>query len=352
MSCSRWRCRNCLQSVSWYTRVVKIAFLLLAALLLGWIALRGPIAGTGPAAGPGPASASAHDPDFGSWWHDGKAELNGYRLGIARYGEARRGQAVLVYVTEPFSESKRVKVDDAERNPGDTFDALKLNFVRDFQTGIYDYNTMASLFVRSDSFEPVKETFSSAEWCGQVFHELVFHESGISGRYSSYFEDESGESRLDSKPDGVVEDNLFILLRGLRGEFLAPGETRSFDFLPSPLYSRLSHRPVAWTTAEIERRIGTEAVAVPAGGFAASVYLVRVADGREGRFDVEAAYPHRIVRWNWSPPIGGDPGRSLGGEDSGELTGSTRLEYWKLHANGEESHLEALGIEPLPTPGR
>lgn len=331
---------------------MKSVLLLLAALLLGWIALRGPITGTGPAAGPGPASASATDLDFASWWHDGKAELSGYRLGIARYGEARRGQAVLVYVTEPFSESKRVKVDEAGRNPADTFDVLKLNVVRDFQTGIYDYNTMASLFVRSDSFEPVKETFSSAEWCGHVFQEIVVDAGAITGRYSSYFEDESGELRLDPKPEGIVEDNLFILLRGLRGEFLAPGERRSFDFLPSPLYSRLSHRPMAWTTAEVERRAGTETVTVPAGQFTTATYVVKVADGREGRFDVEADYPHRIVRWNWSPPAGGDPGRRLGGEDSGELTGSSRLEYWKLHANGDESYLEALGIQPLPAAGR
>src|SRR6266545_4351728 len=83
----------------------------------------------------------AADPDFDSYWHDGKAELDGYKFTISRYGQSRKGQGVLVYVTEPFSESKRVKVDDPTKNPADTFDAFKLNAVRDFQTGIYDYNT-------------------------------------------------------------------------------------------------------------------------------------------------------------------------------------------------------------------
>jgi hypothetical protein len=84
------------------------------------------------------------DRDFDSHWHDGRAELNGYRLKVSRYGQERNGRAVLIYVTEPFSESKRVKVEDWKKNPEDTFDALKLNMIRDFQTGIYDYNTMVT----------------------------------------------------------------------------------------------------------------------------------------------------------------------------------------------------------------
>src|SRR5688572_26609928 len=110
----------------------------------------------------------AHADQFDSHWHDGKAELDGYRLTVSRYGQERTGTAVMIFVTEPFSTSKHVKVDNPRANPADTFDALKLNLVRDFQTGIYDYNTMVSVFVRSDTFAPVKVSFSSAEWCGHV----------------------------------------------------------------------------------------------------------------------------------------------------------------------------------------
>src|SRR5262249_30086726 len=152
------------------------------------------------------------DPDFDSYWHDGKAELDGYKFTISRYGQERKGQGVLVYVTEPFSESKRVKVDDPSKNPGDTFDALKLNSVRDFQTGIYDYNTMVSTFVRSKDLTPVKVSFSGAEWCGHVYEELLFDPSKITGQYISYFEGETGPRNLENKMDGVIEDNLLILL--------------------------------------------------------------------------------------------------------------------------------------------
>ncbi len=138
-----------------------------------------------------PMAEPGGDPDFGSYWHDGKAELDGYRLRVLRYGHPRRGRAVLVYVTEPFSASKHVKVDDASKNPADTFDALKLNFVRRFQTGIYDYHTMVSLFTRSSDFSPVKITFTSAEWCGQVYEQLEFVGTRVPERFDSYFENES-----------------------------------------------------------------------------------------------------------------------------------------------------------------
>ena len=46
---------------------------------------------------------------------------------------------------------------------------LKLNSVRDFQTGIYHYNVMTSVFARVAAGWPIaKVSFSSQEWCGHV----------------------------------------------------------------------------------------------------------------------------------------------------------------------------------------
>jgi len=273
--------------------------------------------------------------DFGAHWHDGKAELDGYRLVVSRYHEDRTGTAVMIFVTEPFSESKRVKVDDARANPADTFDALKLNLVRDFQTGIYDYNTMVSVFVRTETMEPVKVSFSSAEWCGHVYSEMVFAPKEIRGTYASYFEGESGPIVLGRPKGGVTEDELFIALRGLRGDFLAAGESRTVPYLPGCFYSRLAHHPPEWTQATIARMKEPQTVTVPAGTFATVLYDVRIADGRTGGFWIEGEYPHRIVKWSLPPDV------------SGELTGSKRLEYWKLHAEGDESWLKEIGL-PAP----
>ena len=322
------------------------------ALLALCVILVSPVGGW--AAAP-PAQAA---PSFESHWQDGRAELDGYRYTVTRYGQPRGGTAVMVFVTEPFSESKRVKVDDPSANPADTFEALKLNFIRDFQTGIYDYNTMVSLFVRSRDFSPVKISFSGAEWCGHVYEEMLFTPKDIADRYTSYFEDESRESRLDLRGkglsgNGIAEEELFVRLRNLRGEWMRPGERVPVPILASSFYRRLAHRQMAWEAGTIERSTRTESITVPAGTFMANVYTVTIADARQGRFWIEQAYPHRIVRWEWKPVArvtGRSPGHWTPGEalDSGELTGSTRLPYWQLHNPGDERYLKELGLTAGP----
>ena len=276
--------------------------------------------------------APAAADEFGDHWHDGKAELDGYRLTVSRYGEERDGTAVMIFVTEPFSESKRVKVDDPYGNPDDTFNVLKLNLVRDFQTGIYDYNTMTSVFARTSDFTPAKISFSSAEWCGHVYEELVFRPSGISGRYYSYFEDESSDIAIDAVTGGIAEDNLFIVLRGLRDDYLEPGGARTVRLLPSSFYRRLAHREQRWVSADIRRDKDTAKVEVPAGEFETMVYRVDIEGGRQGVFHIESAYPHRIVRWQLAPDV------------EGVLTGSKRLVYWQLNKNGGEKYLKEIGL--------
>ena len=71
-----------------------------------------------------PLCALAAEPDFDSYWHDGKAELDGYRMTISRYGQPRPAQGVAIYVTEPFSELNRVKVDNPGKNPRDVVSLL------------------------------------------------------------------------------------------------------------------------------------------------------------------------------------------------------------------------------------
>lgn len=301
--------------------------------------------------GGAPASPKAPTPTFESHWQDGRAELDGYQYTVTRYGQARRGTAVMVFVTEPFSESKRVKVDDPAANPSDTFEALKLNFIRDFQTGIYDYNTMVSLFVRSRDFSPVKISFSSAEWCGHVYEEMIFSSTQIADSYRSYFEGESREAALDwaargSAPRGITEEELLVKLRNLRGEWIRPGDSLRVPFLPSSFLRRLAHARLGWSEALIARSRATETISVPAGSFATSRYRVTVPGMRVGRFWIEQSYPHRVIRWEWKPTApatrgGFGPGEAL---DAGALTGSARLPYWKLHNEGEESYLRQLGL--------
>jgi len=303
------------------------------------------LAACGAAPAAVPRAPSAPPPTFESHWQDGRAELAGYRYHVTRYGQRREGRCAMITVTEPFSASKHVKVDDPAANPPDTFEALKLNLVRHFQTGIYDYNTIVSLFTRSRDFAPVKVAFSCAEWCGQVYEEDIFGSQGISGFFRSYFENESANIRLPARGGGVEEDDLFILLRGLRGDYLPPGGTRSVALFPSPFIRRLAHRPAGWVAADIGRAPQPQRVVVPAGTFDAVLYTVRVEDGRTGRFWIEVLYPHRILRWAWTAVPGKGTGRMAGdGLDEGELIRSARLPYWRLNQPGDESYLREIGL--------
>ena len=322
--------------------------LVTVALVVGGAALGHQAAPTFAAAADAAHEAPPARADFDARWHDGRAEVDGYRLSVERYGAPRVGRGVLIYVTEPFNLSKHVKVDDPTRDAADTIDVLKLNLVRHFQTGVYDYSTMVSLFTRSSDFAPVKISFTSAEWCGQIYEELNFDGPHLAERLSSYFENESSERTLDAPAGGIEEDDLFILLRGLREEFLAPGQKRTVRFLASPFYRRLTHQPLEWSTATIERLGSPDKVRVPAGTFETWAYVVKPADGREGRFDIERDDPHRVIRWTWAAPpsAGSGPAHFQGGTDRGEMTGSSRLQYWKLHDPGDEKTLDLLGLQP------
>lgn len=68
---------------------------------------------------------------FWKHWGDGQAELSGYRLIQPRYGQPRLGQAVLIFVTETFSERDRVKADPGKHPASDEFPVMKLNLKKD-----------------------------------------------------------------------------------------------------------------------------------------------------------------------------------------------------------------------------
>jgi hypothetical protein len=279
-------------------------------------------------------AAPSFPQDFWAHWGDGKAELNGYTLKQPRYGALRDGKAVLVFVTEDFSDTLRVKADPGRHPASDVFPVLKLNAVRDFPTGLYDYNVMTSTFLRVAPAWPVaKVSFSSQEWCGHLWHQVVPRGGRLGGLFHSYFDGEAdGTDDLELPKDGVLEDALPVLLRGWNGRYLKAGESRSVPFLPSLLWSRLSHRPLAWTKATIARSASPRTVAAPAGRFEVDVYTVETADGRKLSFEIESAPPFRLVRQT------GPDGEEL------VLRGSARLPYWQLNVPGGEKHLKEIGL--------
>lgn len=270
-------------------------------------------------------------------WYDGQAEVNGYRWRGSRYGEMRTGEAVAIFVTETMGAGEHVKLDRPEDHRGETLTVLKLNLVRDFQTGLYDYDTMTSVFADVRDLSAVKQTFSSSEWCGHVFDEIDVRAKELRLEVRSYFQGESVRTTLAARSGGLVGDDLFLWLRGLRGHVLAPGETRRLPYLTDPFERRLRHLPAAWGELSVTRGTELAEVQVPAGSFRAVAYRLVASDGREGTVWVEDGDPHRLLGWSWERA-----GEVL---DSAELTGSRRMKYWELHAEGQESLRAELGLD-------
>jgi hypothetical protein len=300
-----------------------------------------------------PGRVPAYDSAFWEHWGDGRAELAGYDLVTPRYGAERKGTAVAIFVTEPFSAGARVKADGPAREDGEgggTFQAMKLNLIQDFPTGIYDYNLMTSAFVALESVPaepalppgaPVKVSFSSQEWCGHVYQQALFRQSGVRLSLHSYFGGEAdAESTLRAHPGGVSEDALLLWARGLAYPSVASGESATVPLLTGLQRSRLAHVEAEWEEVELSRGGGTRELTVPAGTFTVEEAraVIRGSGGPDGErtwtFHVEAEAPHRIVAWETSAGV------------RAELRGSDRLEYWKLNGPGGEEHLEALGLRP------
>ncbi|MEQ9230208.1 MAG: hypothetical protein RIF46_05960, partial [Cyclobacteriaceae bacterium] len=101
---------------------------------------------------------------FNAYWSKGGAEITSYDLEQARYGEIHKGTAVTVFVTEPFSKSKQVKLDDYKSAGDDRVNVLKLNLTKKFLTGIYPYSMMLSTFSPLDGSPMIKSSMTVQEW--------------------------------------------------------------------------------------------------------------------------------------------------------------------------------------------
>ncbi|EIM76428.1 hypothetical protein A3SI_10459 [Nitritalea halalkaliphila LW7] len=222
---------------------------------------------------------------WGGYWFKGEAEITSFTLEQARYGEVHPGEAVLIYVTEDFSKKKQVKLDDPRGK--DVLNVLKLNSIREFETGVYKYNTMVSIFTptKVQRASP-KITASVQEWCGQSFTQLNHNsDDGYSWRMYSYFESEGDQS---GSVNGLAEDELWTLLR-IQPEAIPTGSVKLF---PSVLENRLRHVPIEAHEAFIRIQDISE-----------SRRQLEVTYGDTGRtlkIDFLSAFPHEILGWEES----------------------------------------------------
>lgn len=275
-----------------------------------------------------------------SHWGDGQAEVSGYTIQNSRYGQDRPGEAVLVFVTETLTHSKRVKTDG---NQTDTFPVMKLNAIHDFQTGMYDYNVMTSTFVPLNGETPrglpTKISFSMQEWCGNTYAEATtVHTYGdpvtAIRRQSHNYMDGQGETTttVPLRQRGISTDALPILIRGIAGPLLKAGETQSVNLLPRMADSHMNQMPWSWQSATLSRSQTHQKTRVPAGEYDTFSVTVKPATGPAVTYLVETSPPHRIIGWE------------TGTGEKASLTGSIRTKYWNRQAAEHATLRSDLGL--------
>ena len=263
--------------------------------------------------------------DFNAYWYAGKAEITSYDYQINRYDEPRKGYAVFVFVTEPFSKSKQVKLDDASKAGDDNVNVLKLNALQRFQTGIYDYSMMTSLFTPIDlgTFpHSLKSNTTVQDWCGQVFSQLNWKGGDKYATHQySYFETEG-----DKSPDteGVLlEDEIFTRLR------INPASlpTGTIKVIPNLTYSRIRHKPIEGMNAQIEIKEGSSGTKI-----CNLIYESK----RRLEVTFEAVSPYKILGF---AEFEGDKEMSRA-----TLKKSMMSDYWAKHDNKSAFLREELGL--------
>ena len=268
---------------------------------------------------------------FAETWYDGLAEVNRYRLTQNRYGAAREGEAVLIFVTEPFLVHGQVKADDPE-DPH-AIPVLKLNSTRSFLTGVYPYSAMTSAFspvgVELRPL-PLKVTTSIQEWCGHTFSQLNLEGRNYRSEVHSYFEVEGDAQRY--LPAALPEEGLFARIR-LGPELLPTGDR---EIIPSQLYSRF-HKfvprpcPAALALQSVEK---SEFSAKPH-----RLYRVQYREiDRTLTIAFDPAPPHRILGWSESQKDTSQPATVA------LLAHTERLPYWEKNKPGDEALREKMGF--------
>jgi hypothetical protein len=161
--------------------------------------------------------------------------LSSYQLIQSRYGTPREGHAVLIYVTEDFLVKEQVK---ANKKSKASQMVLKLNRTKKFNTGIYPYSIMSSVFTQLGQTKPLaKITTSVQEWCGQAYTQLNRKER-LEISSHSYFEGEADQDL--SLRDTLTEDELWNWIRTQPNQ-LPMG---TMEIIPSLEFIRLKHKTI------------------------------------------------------------------------------------------------------------
>lgn len=262
--------------------------------------------------------------NFSDYWNNGEAEITSYHLEQARYGEVRKGKAVLIYVTEPFNPRDQVKSEGKNSNQ---VEVLKLNQTKNFLTGIYPYSIMSSTYFPLEKEKhALKVNTSVQEWCGQAYSQL--NNRGVYELLThSYFEEEA-DQYLELEPNHL-ENELWTILR-MDPEKLPQG---TFKMLPSLEYLRLMHiEPMAYNAQAVLRKKNN----------LFTYTLTYPALKRQLAITFSDHFPFEIQSWTDTYPSGGDNPVLL--ESKAQKIKRIKTAYWKKNKKNDTYLYHALGL--------
>jgi hypothetical protein len=273
--------------------------------------------------------------EFRKYWFDNKAEISSYDLVQAQYGKLNKGEAVMVFVSEEFRLDKQVKLEsDAEEN---ATTVLKLNFIKKFITGIYDYSMYTSVFtpVQTNTFSAtLKVTNTIQEWCGQSFLQLNYHQNGYQVLGKSYFEEEvSDECHIDY---AMLEDELWTKIRLLPIEQMPQGNVL---MVPSMTSLRLRHKKVQaeMTKIKLEPYKGDSTFK----GKDLMDYQIKFPETqRDLRIIFEKGFPHQIVGWEETYEV-----KKKKLTSRGVLKATIQNAYWEKNSPADTTYRKLLKLK-------
>lgn len=263
--------------------------------------------------------------EFKKYWYAGQAEISSYQLEQARYGEMRKGTAVLIYVTEDFLPKEQVK---ADTNSPNNIPVLKLNATKNFNTGIYPYSIMQSIFYPvADNQHAIKVSNSIQEWCGHVYAQLN-NRTQFEVTSHSYFEKEADQNLLLDK--AILENELWAKIR-IDPKDLPLG---NIQVIPSFEFCRLRHKEIKAYTAKasLQKEDATNTYTIEYPGLDRSISIT-----------FTNSFPYTIEHWEETFISGFGPDAKKMTTKATKIK-SIKSAYWGKNSNTDESLREELGL--------
>jgi hypothetical protein len=277
------------------------------------------------------------DKDFHSYWYNHGAEITRFELEQSRYGEIHSGHAILVFVTEPFLPDIQVK-SDFEASRGKSIPVLKLNLIKRFDTGFYDYSIMKSVFTPIPSEQhqlskTLKVSTTRQDWCGHVFLQYNLKKDHYKVKQYSYFEKE-GDKTVNI-PSVHLEDDIWTRIRidpktlPLGGIEMIPGSffttLRMIDLKAEKAIAELTN------TQDGERGdVSQYTVGYPSLGRTLSIRFNR-------------NFPHDILSWSETYPSGSGEGAKVL-TTKARRTHAVMVDYWNKNSVKDLKLRKELGL--------